>query len=287
MPTPTNSFDKIISVLEEHHGVIASNRPIPAERRFKFRYPLNLSVRFRCLSRMPIFSSVGRTVNLSSSGVLVVSQQVVPQAELGVNARLEMNIEWPSVLEGRVPLQLFAVGIVVRRGASDFAATFERYQFRTIGSSKQPPGRVGGGVIEWPPNKVKVFDRPPAPPGPAGVGVSSRGFSSLAAAREFRARSSTPLMRATCSAGEKAGSDQPLGLDRPRARPKECAKSKRIRSRNFLSLYAGLRQPVFGVSQDPLNDKILHEEDFSGRSHLDVFRHPNPVVDARLLHHNV
>src|SRR5216684_4527644 len=58
MPTPTNSFDKIISILEEHHGVIASNRPIPAERRFKIRYPLNLSVRFRCLSRMSIFSSV-------------------------------------------------------------------------------------------------------------------------------------------------------------------------------------------------------------------------------------
>jgi hypothetical protein len=155
MPTPTNSFDQIVSVLGEHHGAIV---PIPAERRFKFRYPLNFSVRFRPLSRVSIFSGVGRTVNLSSSGVLVVSQQVVPQAEISVNARLEMNIEWPSLLEGRIPLQLFAVGIVVRRGASDFAATFERYQFRTMRTSKQPPARVGGEVIEWPPSKVKVFD---------------------------------------------------------------------------------------------------------------------------------
>jgi hypothetical protein len=89
---------------------------------------------------------------------LVVSQQVVPQADIDVNARLEMNIEWPSLLEGRIPLQLFAIGIVVRRGASDFAATFERYQFRTMRISKQPPARAGGDVIEWPPSKVKVFD---------------------------------------------------------------------------------------------------------------------------------
>ena len=147
MPTST----KIVSILGEHHSAIM---PVPAERRFKFRYPLNLSVRFRSLSQTSLFSGAGRTVNLSSKGVLVVSQQVVPQAEIGVNARLEMNIEWPSLLEGRIPLQLFAVGIVVRRGASDFAATFERYQFRTMRSSKQPPARVGGGVIEWPPSKV-------------------------------------------------------------------------------------------------------------------------------------
>jgi hypothetical protein len=158
MPTPTNSFSKIVSALGQHHDAIVSHPSIPAERRFKFRYPLKLSVRFRFLSGKPNFSAAGRTVNLSSSGVLVVSQHLISQPEIGVPARVEMNIQWPSLLEGRIPLQLFAVGIVVRRGASDFAATFERYQFRTMRSSKQPPARVGGEVIEWPPSKVKVFD---------------------------------------------------------------------------------------------------------------------------------
>jgi hypothetical protein len=62
------------------------------------------------------------------------------------------------LLDGRIPLQLFAVGVVLRRGASDFAATFQRYQFRTMRRSKQPPARVGGEVIGWPPSKVNVLD---------------------------------------------------------------------------------------------------------------------------------
>ena len=158
MPSPTNSFDKILSVLGETHGAIVSNQPIPAERRLRFRYPLNLSVRFRFLSGPSKLSGAGRTVNVSSRGVLVVSEQLISQPKIDVRARVEMSIEWPSLLDGRIPLQLFAVGLVLRRGASDFAATFERYQFRTMRSSKQPPARVGGDVIEWPPSKVKSFD---------------------------------------------------------------------------------------------------------------------------------
>jgi hypothetical protein len=48
---------------------------------------------------------------------------------------VEMSFEWPALLDGRIPLQLFAVGLVVRRRTSDFAATFERYQFRTLRNS--------------------------------------------------------------------------------------------------------------------------------------------------------
>jgi hypothetical protein len=158
MPTSTNSFSKIVAVPEEHHGAIVSDPPIPAERRFRFRYPLNLSVRFRFLSGTFSFSGAGRTVNVSSRGVLVVSQHLISQQEISVPARVEMSIEWPSLLDGRIPLQLFAVGLVLRRGASDFAATFERYQFRTMRRSSQPPAQVGGEVIEWSPSKFALFD---------------------------------------------------------------------------------------------------------------------------------
>jgi len=158
MPTSANPFAKTGPVLGEHDDPIVANPSIPAERRLRFRYPLNLSVRFRSLTGKSNFSGAGRTVNVSSSGILVVSEHLISQPEIGVDARVEMNIEWPSLLDGRIPLQLFAVGVVLRRGASDFAATFQRYQFRTMRSSKQPPARVGGDVIGWPPSKVNVFD---------------------------------------------------------------------------------------------------------------------------------
>jgi len=73
-------------------------------------------------------------VNLSSGGILVASQQHVVDGAL-----VEMSIEWPFVLNGRIPLQLMTVGRVLRRGTSRFAATFERYEFRTVRISSSSP----------------------------------------------------------------------------------------------------------------------------------------------------
>ena len=132
---------------------LASIRSFREERRSKLRYPLDLNVRFRPLSGSR-FSGAGRAVNVSSGGILVVSRHVVSQHELCVGVRVEMSIDWPSLLDGRTPLQLCAVGRVVRRRAADFAASFERYQFRTMRSPSLPHAGSGGDVVEWPPSTV-------------------------------------------------------------------------------------------------------------------------------------
>jgi hypothetical protein len=135
-------------VPSRYRSAILASRAVPAERRLKFRFPLDLGVRFRPLSGS-LFSGEGRAVNLSSGGVLVVSPYAVSQHEISVGARVEMSIEWPSLLDGRIPLQLFAVGRVVRHRASGFAAAFERYQFRTVRTSSLPHARLGVDVIQW------------------------------------------------------------------------------------------------------------------------------------------
>jgi hypothetical protein len=149
MPPLAHSFARTLLHPGEHGAARGANQPIPAERRSKYRFPLDLSVRFRPLSGSP-FSGAGRAVNVSSGGVLVVSHQVVFPREINIGARVEMSIEWPSLLDGKVPLQLFAVGRVVRRRGSDFAASFERYQFRTVRSSGLPHARFGVDVVSWP-----------------------------------------------------------------------------------------------------------------------------------------
>ncbi|HTC56278.1 MAG TPA: PilZ domain-containing protein [Candidatus Sulfotelmatobacter sp.] len=118
------------------YGLLAVGRSMHAERRFKSRYPMDLNVRFRCLSGS-FFSGEGQALNLSSGGILVASPKPVTKDEITVGALLEMRIEWPSLLDGKVPLQLIAVGRVVRRRAAGFAATFEQYKFRTV-SAIQP-----------------------------------------------------------------------------------------------------------------------------------------------------
>ncbi len=55
----------------------------------------------------------------------------------------------------------------------------------------------------------------------------------------------------------------------------------------WLSVHAGLRQSVFRVNQNSLNDEAFDEKDFRGRSHFHAFRHPNPIVQPCLLHRNV
>lgn len=96
------------------------------ERRSKVRFPLELRVNYRTLGRESPCAGEGWVVNMNKSGVLVSSKH-----ELGVGTRLELSIEWPSLLYGRVPLRFVTVGTIVRCDASSFAVTLARYQFRT------------------------------------------------------------------------------------------------------------------------------------------------------------
>ena len=96
------------------------------DRRSKRRFPINLTVRYRSLNRRDAFCGVGSTVNVSSKGLLISGPGGV---ELG--ARIEVTMEWPFVLGGRIPLQLVTRGQIVRQEESSFAVTFKRYQLRT------------------------------------------------------------------------------------------------------------------------------------------------------------
>jgi hypothetical protein len=136
MAIPMTSFAGALADLEHNRAGIVFDRAIPDERRSKTRYPLDLSIRFRFLSASSGFSGVGRTINLSSGGVLVFSEHVALH-EIGAHANLQMSIEWPFLLDDSIPLQLFAVGRILRSGVSTFAARFDRHQFRTM----RVPGR--------------------------------------------------------------------------------------------------------------------------------------------------
>ena len=105
----------------------SSNRTI-IERRSKARYPVQLTVRYRTVGRVQHVNGVGQTLNMSSGGLLVSAQH-----DISTGLRLEVNVEWPLLLNGTVPIQLVAHGKVVRSGSSMFAISFAQYQFRTMG----------------------------------------------------------------------------------------------------------------------------------------------------------
>jgi hypothetical protein len=96
------------------------------ERRIKARYPLEMAVHYRTLSSKPI-SGAGRTVNVSSNGVLIAAEH-----DLEEGARLRLTMEWPTLLDGITPLQLVTTGKVVRHKDAKIAVAFDWYQFRTM-----------------------------------------------------------------------------------------------------------------------------------------------------------
>ena len=99
---------------------------ISGDRRSKVRFPLDLPVRYQTLGRHAS-TGTGLVVNMSSGGLLVAYHREVP-----VGSRMELNIEWPSKLDGRIALQLVTLGRVVRCETSTFAVMLARPQFRTI-----------------------------------------------------------------------------------------------------------------------------------------------------------
>ena len=100
-------------------------------RRKSHRFPIQLDVRFRTLGRRSeTLSGTGKTVNISSSGVLFTSPY-----ELPVGTRIEVSIRWPVELNEKCGLNLVGRGRIVRQSKGQAAVRVEEWQFRTTGQA--------------------------------------------------------------------------------------------------------------------------------------------------------
>ena len=105
-----------------------------AERRHSDRFPIEREVRYRVLNkRSGEETGDGRTINISSSGVLFTSDQVLLPGR-----RLELSISWPAQLDNKCALKLVARGRVVRFEPGRTAIEIQQYEFRTQSSSPRP-----------------------------------------------------------------------------------------------------------------------------------------------------
>src|SRR5207302_5836989 len=81
-----------------------------ADRRHSDRFPIEREVRYRVMNkRSGEESGDGKTVNISSSGVLFTSGHILLPGR-----RLELSISWPAQLNDKCALKLVARGRVVR-----------------------------------------------------------------------------------------------------------------------------------------------------------------------------
>jgi hypothetical protein len=115
-----------------------------AEQRSNRRYDLQLKIEYVVIKNGRIERGNGRTLNISSRGVLFKTKRALPP-----QGPIELLLNWPVLLEGNCPLRLVLWGRIVRNDGRGIAIRFTGHEFRTVGkrqSSAQHPSeeRIGG-----------------------------------------------------------------------------------------------------------------------------------------------
>ena len=101
-----------------------------ADRRNFDRFPIEQEVRYRALGkRGPQVEGAGKTVNISSNGVLFTAKDEA----LSPGRRIELSIAWPAQLNNECRLKLVAGGRICRIEDGRVAVEIQRYEFRTTG----------------------------------------------------------------------------------------------------------------------------------------------------------
>jgi hypothetical protein len=105
------------------------------DRRHSDRFPIERDVRYKLLNkRTGEESGDGKTVNISSTGILFTSQHVLLPGR-----RLEIAVSWPAQLNNKCALKLVARGRVVRFEEGLAAIEILQYEFRTTQSPAPIP----------------------------------------------------------------------------------------------------------------------------------------------------
>lgn len=100
---------------------------VATERRKSSRFPIERELRYKTLNqRSEILAGNGKTLNISSSGVLFTSDHDLP-----IGTRLEVSISWPAQLNEKCLLNLVARGRVTRHTKGQLALQIQQYEFRT------------------------------------------------------------------------------------------------------------------------------------------------------------
>jgi len=100
----------------------------PKERRARNRYPISLEVEYSLLNgaRIERFG-FGRTLNISSKGILFEAEDALPTGRL-----IQLAMKWPFLLDGKRALRLHMRGTVIRSDTKYAAVEMAHYEFRTV-----------------------------------------------------------------------------------------------------------------------------------------------------------
>ena len=113
------------------------------------RYPIALKVRYKLMGTSGVkHAGSGRTLDISSRGLLFETADGTDAApSFHENGKIEMDIDWPFLLDEVCALKIVVRGHIVRWDDRRLAVRIDQYEFRTAGVASHAP-RTQSGVTE-------------------------------------------------------------------------------------------------------------------------------------------
>ena len=117
---------------------------IAGDRRADRRYRLSLDLWWKLVRRRKVMASgQGRTVDLSSGGILFVAGHALP-----VGIDVEMSISWPALFRNRHPMRLVALGRIVRSDGNRVAIRLLQHEFQSAAEGAEiPPSALSDPLV--------------------------------------------------------------------------------------------------------------------------------------------
>jgi len=111
---------------------LREEQTLDADRRGTDRFPIESDLRYKLVGGKAVpDTGMGRTLNMSSSGVLFTSETQLP-----VGRRVELSVDWPAQLNEHCGLKLVALGRIIRSSAEAAAIRIDKYDFRTRATAR-------------------------------------------------------------------------------------------------------------------------------------------------------
>jgi PilZ domain len=119
---------------------------VPSDQRHTGRYPITLELQYKLLNKGRVeHLGMGRTLNISSGGVLFEAADGIPLA----TGPIELALSWPFLLEGICNLKLVMRGRIVRCDAASkaIAVKTEYHEFHTAGVRSPKSRTMTAGAV--------------------------------------------------------------------------------------------------------------------------------------------
>ena len=108
-------------------GGISAQGVARTDRRSDRRYPISADLQYRITNRRKVIESgSGRTIDISSTGILFESRLPLPRG-----LKIELKILWPVLTAGSPRMELHAEGRTVRAQQNCTAVQIQKYAFQS------------------------------------------------------------------------------------------------------------------------------------------------------------